>query len=144
MARAREVGFTELDHMFDVLISGNVEAAKKAVDAAAPILEASVRSHVAAAASRGYATGGLAGSFKATPAKQNEFGVFSAVRPVGGRDGHAYSERARWLEYGVRTPHGVHQAPSPFRSAAAAAVKAECERIMEETFDEFVKSAGGE
>lgn len=144
MARAREVGFTELDKAFDLLISGNVEAAKKAVDAAAPILEASVRSHVSAAADRGYATGALAASFSATPAKENDKGVFSAVRPVGGRDGHAYSERARWLEFGVRTPKGVRQAPHPFRSAAAEAVRGQCEKIMEEVFTEFVKSAGGE
>ena len=143
MARAREMGFTELDHTFDILISGNVEAAKKAVDAAAPILEASVQSHAAAAANRGYATGGLAGSFSATPAKENDRGVFSAVRPVGGRDGHAYSERARWLEFG--TVHGSsRQEPHPFRSAAAAAVQSECEQVMQEVFEEFIKSAGGE
>ena len=121
-------GFDDLEVLFKKGEKAN-DIAKKAVDKAAPVLESSLKGKVAGAASRGYATGELAGSISSTKAKVNDRGVFAAVRPTGhDRKGVRNGEKMAYLEYG--TSRG--QAPHPVRDAAAAAVEGECVSIMEE------------
>ncbi|MDO5345303.1 MAG: hypothetical protein Q4E91_06120 [Lachnospiraceae bacterium] len=105
------------------------EIAPKAVDAAAPIVEGAVRSAVSAAASKGYATGNLAGSIKKTKTKMNQRGAFSVVKP-NGRDekGASNTDKLLSLEYG-----NSHQAPHPCLAAAVNGVEAACIEAMEQT-----------
>ena len=121
-------GFDGLEKYFRKGAKAN-DIAKKAVDKASPILEGSLKGKVSGAASRGYATGELAGSISATKAKVNDRGVFAAVRPTGhDRKGVRNAEKLAYLEYG--TSRG--QAPHPVRDSAASAVEGECVSIMEE------------
>ena len=148
MAKAVSVGFDELDAMFRKLADENEAAAKRAVNAATPILEAATRATVAAVSST-YGTGRLAASFAATPAKRNDLGVYSVVRPVGSRDGHDYAERASWLEYGAVRPrwagfYAGKTAPHPWRSASVEAARSGCEAMIEQIMEEFFASCGGE
>ena len=120
-------GFESLDELFKKGAKAN-EIAKKAVDQATPVLEGALRGKISGAASRGYATGELAGSISSTKAKVNDRGVFAAVRPTGhDRKGVRNAEKLAYLEYG--TSRG--QAPHPVRAAAASAAEGECVSIME-------------
>lgn len=120
-------GFDGLEELFKKGAKAN-DIAKKAVDKAAPVLEGSLKGKVAGAASKGYATGALAGSISSTKAKVNDLGVFAAVRPTGhDRKGVRNAQKLAYLEYG--TSRGM--APYPVRDAAAAAVEGECISIME-------------
>ena len=157
MARLTIEGFDDVDKLFAVL--GNPrEFTTAAVNEAAPILEKATRNAVRQAASKGYATGGLAESFVRTPAKSNKYGTYSVVRPVGGRktyesdkEEHSYVERACWLEYGRNGGYersdmlrpATSQEPSPFRQKAINDAKAECEEAMKRKVYEAVDKAGG-
>ncbi len=105
------------------------EIATKAVDAAAPILEASVKSGVRSAAAKGYATGELEKSIKKTKAKMNQWGAFSVVAPTG-RDqkGNKNADKLLSLEYG-----NSHQDPHPFLEKAKNNAEEKCIEAMEET-----------
>jgi hypothetical protein len=109
----------------------------KAVDKAAPILEKSLRSAVSSATNRGYATGELAGSIKATKAKENDMGVFSVVKPEGkDKNGLRNVEKMAYLEYGVSS-HG--QAPHPVRQTAISSAQSACIQEMERVISEEVE-----
>ncbi len=121
-------GLSDLDDLFEKGLKAN-DIAKKAVDRAAPVLEDSLKGKISGAASRGYATGELAGSISATKAKVNDRGVFAAVRPTGhDRKGVRNAEKMAYLEYG--TSRG--QAPHPVRDAAASSAEGECVSVMEQ------------
>ena len=121
-------GLTDLDEIFKKCMKAE-EIAKKAIDQAAPILEASFKGKVAGAATKGYATGELADSISTTKAKVNDRGVFAAVRPTGhDRKGVRNAEKLAYLEYG--TSRG--QAPRPVRDAAVSAVEGQCISVMEQ------------
>lgn len=120
-------GFDTLEEIFKKGAKAN-DIAKKAVDQAAPILEGSLKGKISAAASRGYATGELAGSVSSTKAKVNDRGVFAAVRPTGhDRKGVRNGEKLAYLEYG--TSRG--QSPHPVRDAAVSAAEGQCIQVME-------------
>ena len=120
-------GFEGIEEIFRKGAKAN-EIAKKAVDQAAPVLEESLKGKITGAASRGYATGELAGSISSTKAKVNDRGVFAAVRPTGhDRRGVRNAEKLAYLEYG--TSRG--QTPHPVRDAAVSAAEAQCVSIME-------------
>lgn len=143
MARMKVDGFDEIDKMFRELGKAE-EFAVEAVNEAAPILERTTQNAVEEAANKGYASGELAKSFKRTPAKRNELGVYSVVRPVGERDGHDNAERAGWLEFGVYHRNlKWGQEPSPFRQKAINDAKAECETIIERKIHKAVDKAVG-
>ena len=134
MARMVVNGFEEIEKMMKDLEKPE-KAAKKAVDAALPVLLRSTQSAVSAAANKGYATGGLAGSFYYMKAKQNERGVFGVVKP-GGNDpkGNSYAARATFLEYGTKRGN----AASPWRQAAVNNARRQVESIIEKTVDEEI------
>ncbi len=131
MARCSITGFSELEKMLKKLQEPE-KMAIKAVDAASPILARSLKSAVEAVTSED-ATGQLAGSIEATSARQNTFGVFSAVRPTG-KDSKGVSNASKlaYLEYGVKSHN---QEPKPVRATAVAAAEAECLRIIQQTIE---------
>ena len=136
MARCSVTGFDELEKMLKRL-SQPERMAIKAVDAAAPVLERALKTAIENATSDD-ATGALAGSIESTRARQNELGVFSAVRPTGkDSKGVRNGEKLAYLEYGVRS-HG--QPPRPVRATAVAMAEAECFRIVKETIEAEVGS----
>lgn len=95
--------------------------AKKAVDAALPALESSVRGHIHPR--------DVAGNVKSKKATENSYGVFG-VATVSGHDRNGYSavKRATILEYGRHDGQGGHK---PWRDASASSVQASCETTME-------------
>lgn len=134
MAKATITGFNELERMLKKLRSPE-KMAIKAVDAASPVLVKSFKAAVNSVVS-GDATGSLAASIEATDARQNELGVFSAVRPTGtDSKGVRNGAKLAYLEYGVRS-HG--QMPRPVRQTAVNNAEAECRRIIQKTIDEEV------
>lgn len=134
MARATLTSFDELEKILRKMQKPE-KMAIKAVDAAAPILEASMKSAIAGATKSG---SGLVESIQRTSARQNEFGVFSAVRPVGFDDnGTRYGEILAYLEYGVKDRN---QPPRPVRAAAVAAAEGQCLAIIENIINGEVNS----
>lgn len=117
-------GFDDVLKMLDKLSNkGKVdEIAKKAVDAALPILEGSVRSHIHPHEA--------AGGVTEKKAKVNSYGVFG-VATVTGRDryGASYAKIANVLEYGRHDGKGPHK---PWRSASASSAEGPCKQIIED------------
>lgn len=80
------------------------QAAVKAVDAASPGVAAEMSSAIAGVEHGPYATGSVSRSVKATKAKTNAYGVFSASRPTGrDKKGKRNAEKAAYLQYGTPT-----------------------------------------
>lgn len=128
-------GFDELDKAMKKLAEPG-KMAIKAVDKAAPILEKALSSAVSSAADRGYATGELASSIKATKARENDFGVFSVAKPEGfNRKGLRNVEEMAYLEYGVKSRG---QEPRPVRDKAVASAEGACISAMEKVISEEV------
>lgn len=143
MANARIEGFEQLEKFLGRLAEPT-KMAIKAVDAAAPILEESLRSEITGAANRGYATGELAASVTATKAKENQYGVYSVVRPVGtkkrkGKNGKEYevrhAEELAYLEYGTKKGQRSH----PVRQKAINTAEAKCADIIEKEIADAVE-----
>ena len=141
-------GFDDIDKLFHDL-SNNVDGiAIEAVNEAAPILENSLRSAISTAASKGYSAGELAASVGILPAKKNEYGVFSVVKPIGDHKTKNPDEKmtnaklASILEYGRRGGYEKNgrkvttQAPSPVRAKAMNMVKSKGEEIMRKVVEE--------
>ena len=121
-------GFDQLEALFE---KGKRidQIAKKAVDQAAPLLESSLSSKIAGAASRGYASGELAGSIGSLKARKNERGVFAVVGPKGTDSrGVRNAEKLAYLEYGTSRGQVAH----PVRASAAAAAESPVKQAMEE------------
>lgn len=141
MARAKAIGFSEVDKMFNKLMHPEGMAIK-AVNAAAPVIEKNMKAEIASAANRvdgkgrPYSTGELAASVSATDARENAYGVFSAVRPTGkDKKGTRNAEKMAYLEYGVAT-HG--QEPHPIRQKVIRQSEEKCLKIMKEVIDSEV------
>lgn len=133
MARARISGFDEVEKMFDKL-ADTKNISIKAVEAAAPHLVKSAKSAVKSAANRGYATGGLDGSFAAMKPKSNEYGAYLIVRPIGqDPDGHDYYARGAYLEYGTKLKGEEKNEHQPWREKAINGARSACEKAMEDT-----------
>ena len=104
------------------------EIAKKAVEAATPTAVSAVKSAVRASEYGPYATGSVADSITATPAKINNFGVFAVAKPTGhDRKGRSNVYKATLLEYG-NSKIGAR----PWREKARAAGEPTCLKIMEQ------------
>lgn len=140
MASLKVTGFEEIEEMFDELMSIKT-LALKAVNKAAPIMLDSAKKSVKKAADKGYATGGLENSFTATKAKNNKWGTFAEIKPVGtDKNGIRYGERAAYLEYGTVVNGVVHTSSAPWRKQAVESARKKCEDTMENTLrDEWDK-----
>lgn len=135
MASCSITGFDELEKILRKLEQPE-KMAIKAVDAASPVLVSALKGAINAATKGGH--GDLAGSIEATSARQNELGVFSAVRPTGtDRKGVRNGEKLAYLEYGVKSHH---QPPRPVRQAAVAAAEGACMSIIEGIIEQEVGS----
>lgn len=143
MANARIEGFEQLEKFLGRLAEPT-KMAIKAVNAAAPILEESLRTEISGAANRGYATGELAASVSATKAKENQYGVYSVVKPVGtkkrkGKNGKEYeiryAEELAYLEYGTKNGQKSH----PVRQKAINRAEAKCEAVIEKEIADAVE-----
>ena len=76
------MGFEDLEK--ELMELGEAEdIAKQAIDAATPILVDRLKSEIEKVTNKGYATGTLKNSIKATKAAVNKQGCFAAVRPTG-------------------------------------------------------------
>jgi HK97 gp10 family phage protein len=140
MAKLTIEGMDEIQNMLDQLAQPT-KMAIKAVNAASPILEESLKSSIEAAANHGYATGELAGSIVATPAAENSLGVYSVVRAVGSdKKGLRNVEKMAYLEYGTRRKDGTGQEPHPVRQNAINAAQDKCESVIEKTIAKEVDS----
>lgn len=108
------------------------EIAKKAVDAAQPINESSMRSAIAAVEHGPYATGSVSGSIQSTPAKVNSYGAYAVARPTG-RDakGVRNGEKAAYLQYGTPKEGRKKLQPRPWRESAVHKAEAPCISAME-------------
>lgn len=98
------------------------EIAKKAVDAAIPILEGSVKSHIhPSRAARGVTV---------KNAKVNQYGVFGVVT-ITGRDnrGESLAKIAAVLEYGRHDGKGTR---IQWRDASARSAESSCKQVVEE------------
>ena len=135
MARAKAIGFSEVDKMFNKLMHPETMAVR-AVDAAVPVIEKNMKARIKSVANRvdgkgrPYSTGELAASVSATDARENAYGVFSAVRPIGeDAKGMRNVEKMAYLEYGVAS-HG--QEPRPIRQKVINESEGECLKIMKD------------
>lgn len=136
MARCQITGFDELEKVLRKMEQPE-KMAIKAVDAASPVLVASMKSAIAGA-TKGTGSGSLIGSISATSARQNELGVFSAVRPTGSDSkGVRNGAKLAYLEYGVRSRN---QPPRPVRAAAVASAESACLAIIEGIINAEVSS----
>ncbi len=111
------------------------DIAKQAIDAATPILVDSLKSEIEKAANKGYATGTLKNSIKATKATVNKQGCFAAVRPTGvDEKGVRNGEKFGYLENGT----SKQMAKPVLRKAIKKSEKA-CLEAMQKKYDEVTK-----
>lgn len=111
------------------------DIAKQAIDAATPILVDSLKSEIEKAANKGYATGALKNSIKATKAAVNKQGCFAAVRPTGvDENGVRNGEKFGYLENGT----SKQMAKPVLRKAIEKSEKA-CLEAMQKKYDEVTK-----
>lgn len=116
------------------------DACIRAVDKAAPILKESLQSEISKAASKGYATGELAGSVSAMEARENEYGVFTAVGPA---DDHN-KDKLLWLENGtMRKGNNLMKRAGPIRTRAKNAAQSRCESTMQQEIKGFLDDTFG-
>lgn len=143
VARARVEGFDDLQKVLRGLMEPEGMAIK-AVNEAAPLLEKSLRKNVKAAANRTrkngkpYSTGALEKSIIATPAKKNQYGVFSVVKPNGVDErGMSNSYKLNILEHGTHSFKN-NQEPRPVLQKSVNEVRQECEQKMQEAINDAV------
>jgi HK97 gp10 family phage protein len=130
MASMNVSGLDELMRKMEKLSNRrNVEEiAKKAVEAAQPLNEASMRSALASVEHGPYATGSVSGSISSTPAKINAYGAYAVARPTGhDAKGVRNGAKAAFLQY------GTSKLPArPWRERAVSGAEAACVKTMEE------------
>lgn len=137
MARMRVDGFDDLEKMFQRMMRGD-EIAAKAVNKAAPVLVKSVKASISSKTGKGFSTGELAASVSYDPAKKNQYGIFSVIRPRGTHsNGESNAKIGNILEHGHRggytNKRGQQVGPqeaAPWRDPALNSARSECEEIM--------------
>lgn len=108
MARFEMDGFDEMMQDLELLADLD-EVANQMIDAASPIVARNMKKNIETAANRGYATGELAASVRATKAKQNNYGHFAAVGVTGtDSKGMRNAEKMAYLEYGTSKGQDAH------------------------------------
>ena len=111
------------------------DIAKQAIDAATPILVDSLKSEIEKVANKGYATGTLKNSIKATKAAVNKQGCFAAVRPTGvDEKGIRNGEKFGYLENGTSK-----QIAKPVLRKAIEKSEKACLEAMQKKYDEVTK-----
>ena len=124
------MGFDELAKELDQLKID--EYAPEILQAAAPVLEKSLKAEVQKAANRGYASGDLAGSIKACKPGKNEQGHYVAVTAKGkDRKGTRNNEKLAYLNYGT-----TKQQARPVIARSVKSAEAECTEVIQEKFNE--------
>lgn len=125
MADIQGFGFDEVISKLNKIAYNASDMAIEAVDSAAPIVEASFKKHIDAAANRGYATGALRDSVVTQKSRENQCGVYSVIRVTGvAESGILRTEQLRYLEFGTK-----RQQPHPVRAPTIA----ECAVKVRET-----------
>ena len=150
MAKFSVEGLEDVERLFEKM--GNPGwIGEKAVKAAAPVLLSETRKAVKAAGG----TNNLARSFDATEPRQNQYGVYSVIRPFGRnrKKNTEYVRIAAFLEYGTKWPkkqedadkihHGKQkgapkQDPKPWRQKSVNAAAEKCRDAMQTALNEEV------
>ena len=137
MARLEVEGIDEL--ISDLMELGNLDdVAPKMINAATPVMVKNMKRNIKAAANRGYATGELAESIRATKAKQNIYGYFAAVGPVGtDSKGTRNAEKMAYLEYGTS-----NQQAHPVMEKTMNDSEEDIIKRMQQIFDKEAKNEG--
>lgn len=114
---------------------GNIDTyAPELLNAAAPILERSVKTEVGKAANRGYVTGDLKGAVKANKPSQNQYGHYVSVTAKGSdRKGVRNNEKLAFLNYGTSK-----QEARPVLSNSVNNAEKECLEAMQNKFNEVM------
>lgn len=131
---AKVEGFDDLIKQLDQLQDQSYvdQIAVRAVGAASPLVERSVKDSIRARTKSGT---GLVNSFVPSEPKKNQYGVYSVVRPVGADEkGTRYGAIAAYLEYG--TSRG--QEAKPWRQAAVNAAEKQAVEAMEAVIEEAI------
>lgn len=145
LARLDLTGFDDLDKMFERLGKPE-EFATKAVNKAAKILEKHTKKNVKTSSN----SDELARSFIATPAKGNDIGIYSVVRPVGSFNKDlSNADLAAQFEYGRKGGYKragmkrkvTEMKPRPWRDKSVNDARKECESIMEKEVYKAVDEA---
>lgn len=136
LARLELSGFDEIEKMFEA-VGKPEEFAIKAVNKAAPVLERCTRKAVKESSN----SDKLATSFSMTPAKENDLGVYSVIRPTGDFNKDlSNADLAAQFEYGRKGGYkkgdmkraATEMRPRPWRDRALNSARAECESIAEQ------------
>lgn len=142
-----KLDISALDGLIDMLEKAEApeKIAKKAIAKAEGKLLTATKNAIKAALTDKTASG-LVNSIVPTGAKQNQWGVYTVVRPVGSDpQGIEYSQKALWLEYGRwhkgnAGRNGTYeenniQKPHPWRQKAINDSEAAVTRIIEEVLE---------
>lgn len=128
------MGFDDLEKELDKVADADMIACK-AIDAATPTLEKTLKNEIKSVTTQEYSTGDLAKSIKATEAKVNGYGCFAAVKPTGtDSKGVRNGEKMAYMEYGTSK-----QEPKPVLRKAINKSEKECLDIMQRKYDEVTK-----
>lgn len=121
------------------------EACIRAVNETAPILKKSLQEEVKIAAHKGYATGALEKSISAMEAKENEYGVFTAVGPQGEDEkGVSNADKLLWLENGtMRKGTNLMKRVGPVRATAVRKARGKCEKAIQQNLENFFEDTLG-
>lgn len=147
MAKAQLTGFEELDKLFEQ-IGRPEEFAIKAVNKAAPVLKKHIQKNLKTSSN----SDKLANSFHQTPAKENELGVYSVVRPEGDFNKDLsnadlaaqfeYGRKGGYIRPGKKRP-ATTMNPRPWRDKSINDARNECEKIMTQEVYKAVDEAIG-
>lgn len=131
---AMEVNFSN-DFMSEFLDTSFDEIAEEALNAASPILTESTSKALSRSASRGYATGKMVSSIKATKAKRTKTDAWIVVARPTGKDakGVRNALKAGVMEYG-----SAHEAARPWLTAAAKNAEPASIAKMQEIYNQKV------
>lgn len=128
------MGFDDLEKELDKVADADMIACK-AIDAATPTLEKTLKNEIKSVTTQEYSTGDLAKSIKATEAKVNRYGCFAAVKPTGtDSKGVRNGEKMAYMEYGTSK-----QEPKPVLRKVINKSEKECLDIMQRKYDEVTK-----
>jgi len=133
MARAEAIGFDNLEMTLQAM-SNCPEVCLRAVREATPVVESAMKQATASAVKSG--SGALVSSLQATPAKKNQLGTYSVVRPVGvDKDGKRMGMIFAFMEYGVPSKHmPAHNIRAQAKRLAEQRVHDIFERTLKEAF----------
>ena len=136
MARCRVEGLDDVTMILEKLARDADKIAKLALIEGGRVLKANTSVAIISAATRGYATGELAGSLELTAPEKNAYGWFVVVRPTG-TDSKGVRNGAKWgyLQHG----NGKGSTKHDFKSAAVAASEGPCKAIAERVLEEHAK-----